>query len=196
MRRCPKTTIDANVWHKAFPRYLIVSMHQEGVCDAQWSSRIWNECERSLQKPNPGLSKQKVSTIYREMRKVLGRYQLLDNPYHKGEMDRMFGGLPGDVVPDAKDIHVMYLAVKTHSEYLVTYDMSDFTREASEDYGFDSVILDGFLCDMMDDDPSKFKAATVRTIASMKKKNETVEQIIQRLGRPESSEDGGYDCPE
>ena len=129
------------------------------------------------------------------MCEVLGSYRLLDNPYHKCEMDDMFGRLPGDVVPDENDIHVMYLAIMTDSEYLATYDMSGFTIEASEDYRFEVAVLDDFLCDIMDDAPSKFKAATVRTIASMKKKNETVEQIIERLGRPEDSEDGGYDCP-
>ena len=49
-------------------------MHQEGACDVQWSDQIWKECEDSLQQSNPGLSKQQVEVVYRDIRKALGRH--------------------------------------------------------------------------------------------------------------------------
>lgn len=41
-------TVDANIWHQAFPRYLILNLHQGGMYNVQWSDIIWDECERSL----------------------------------------------------------------------------------------------------------------------------------------------------
>jgi len=175
-------------------------MHRVGVCDVQCADTVWAECEESLQKPNPGLSPKRVETIYWEIHKALVKFHRFVNTDHEDRMLEMFGHMKSEAVPDLKDIHVMYLAAITESDYLVTYNLSDFTREASEGHRFKVASLDDFLCDMLDAYPADFIAALARTIAAMTKKDDTVRKIIRRLGKPENAdgeeEESGYDCPE
>jgi len=54
----------------------------------------------------------------------------------------MFGHMTSEAVPDLKDIHVMYFADWCGSDYLVTYNLSAFTREASKKHQFKVVSLE------------------------------------------------------
>lgn len=187
----PRATIDSNVWHQAFPRYLIIRLHTEKLCVAQWSDLIWKECEGSLQKPNPGLSKTEVAKTFKDIRDGVGDYFRLDNNFHRNQINQMLESMPTGEVPDFKDVHIMYLANLNSSDYLVTNNLKHFPNKVTKNYHFKVTSLDNFFYEMMDASSIRFRAAITRTIAPMKQKGDSVQEILDRLGE----EKNGYNCP-
>jgi len=190
-RSRPRATIDSNVWHQAFPRYLITNLHLEKMCQAQWSDLIRKECEKSLQKPNPGLSVAEVTRALKAIHDSIGDYLLLDTNFHRNQIKQMLASMPSKAVPDHKDVHVMYLANLTNSDYLVTNNLKHFPSKVTKNYQFKVTSLDDFFCEMMDAAPTRFRAAITRTIVPMRQKGESVQEILNRLGEKKN----GYNCP-
>ena len=163
------------------------------MCDFHWSDLIWRECVKSLQRPNPGLSKKEVGIAYQDIHEILGDYEYLDNEHHLNQIERMRENIPPKAMRDPKDVHVKYLADWSGSDYLVTTNLKDFTGEVTENFRFKVVSLDDFLCELIDASPKYFMIALTRTIAPMTKQGDTVQDIIERLGDTEKEK--GYDCP-
>jgi len=170
---------------------LITNLHLEKMCQAQWSDLIRKECEKSLQKPNPGLSVAEVTRALKAIHDSIGDYLLLDTNFHRNQIKQMLASMPSKAVPDHKDVHVMYLANLTNSDYLVTNNLKHFPSKVTKNYQFKVTSLDDFFCEMMDAAPTRFRAAITRTIVPMRQKGESVQEILNRLGEKKN----GYNCP-
>lgn len=204
MRRViyPRVTVDANVWHQSFPRYLILRLHYARTCNVRWSDRICEEFETSLQNSEhgPKLSSQRVGDIKQEFRKALGDYEPLDTPEHQEGIEMLLDSMPADVVRDEDDIHVMYFADWSRSDYLVTQNLRHFTGKVAENFQFTEMSLDDFLCDLLETSPAKFDGALLETLTPMRKKGHSVRKILEDLGKSDKpkkkGKEGGYNCPE
>ena len=179
----PVVTVDSNIWYKDFPRYLIFHLQVFQVCEFQWSDMIWEECERSLGKPPTSLDDGQLENLYNMMVSLLGECHYLNTQKHLNQISRI-------KLADPKDAHVLYLAYLTGSHYLVTENLKHFPAQKVIKNKLSEVLsLDDFLCEMLEQFEYKFLDAISQTIADMEKKQETVEEILNKLNTKN-------ECPE
>ncbi len=132
--------LDACVLYPAPVRDLLLQLGVKGLFRARWTMQIQDEWKRNLQKNRPELS---VGQLDRTC--TLMNSCILDCLV-KGYEDLM----PGLVLPDQNDVHVLAAAIKSQSQIIVTYNLKDFPKGILEKYDIEAQDPDLFLRSQMD----------------------------------------------
>ena len=167
-------TIDANIWYKDFPRFLIFHLQILQACEFHWSDIIWEECESNLRRPPTSLDDRQLDHVYALMVSTMGECHNLDTPEHSEQIAEID-------LSDPKDNHVLYLAYLTDSYYLVTENLKHFPAEIAIRNKLRKVLsLDDFLCEMLEKFESPLINAISRTITDMKKTTTNCDRNFER----------------
>lgn len=134
-----EAVLDACVLYPVSVADVFLSVANEGVFRPYWSLAIHDEWERNLLKNRPDL----------EQKIVKERSATMDKFFPNSCVNDFHDCLDGLMLPDADDNHVLALAIKTKSKYIVTFNLSDFPQEDLKKHGVQAIHPDRFLIDLL-----------------------------------------------
>lgn len=187
--------MDANVLFQSFPRYLLLRLHENEICQVKCSRLIWKECAKKLQIEFDKIDDAKIEEIEKEIEERIGGLLDLSSGSHPKKIAEVF-------LPDLDDRHVLYLAAYTSSHFLVTDNLADFPEmnllDGKNKYlklrsDFEVVSCDSFFCTLIQEEIqelgtcTKFLVALAETISVMR--NHSVSEILKKLGKENNCPD-------
>ncbi len=131
---------DANVLYPAELRNFLMHLALVGVFRAQWSADVHEEWISNLLKNRPDLTRERLERTR----------QLMD----KSASDALVTGyehlIPGLVLPDENDRHVLAAAIRCRASVIVTCNLKDFPRETFHEFGIEAQHPDEFILNLFD----------------------------------------------
>ena len=152
-----RVLVDANCLHKLYLRNLLLTLADCELIELRWSQEIIVETIRSLVKRFPNKSASvtyRLNSLNHHFRESL----VIDYEYLVGKLG----------CRDKADEHVLAAAIHSQSKYLLTFNVSDFPKEAQVTYGVEIVDPDIFLLMLADRDEQAFLAACAVWLAHFK----------------------------
>ena len=119
----------------------LVSLAAAGLYTAKWTTTIEDEWIRSLEAHRPDL----VGRLgYRrdQMRAAVVDWEVPDGAWR--------ALVPGLVLPDPDDAHVLAAAIAGHADCIVTLNLKDFPRERLVPFGIEVLHPDDFIVAQLD----------------------------------------------
>jgi hypothetical protein len=162
---------DANVLYPAELRNFLMHLALTGVFRAKWSSDVHEEWIRNLLENRPDLTREKLERTR----------QLMD----KAAPDALVTGyqhlIPGLLVPDKDDRHVLAAAIRCGASLIVTCNLEDFPAEALSPFDIEAQHPDEFILHLFDLTPGLVIEAAHNHRTSLKNPPKTVEEYLDSL---------------
>lgn len=164
--------LDANVLYPIALTDFLLTTAGLGLYRAHWSPELLDEVGRNLASNRPDLTREQIA-------------------YRLGEMDRALPGAsaepPGSLVAemsnDAKDRHVLALAVHVEAPIIVTFNVKDFPHEACAPHDIEVEHPDAFAARLVADSAITVLAAIDEMAARRTRPPASSEQVIDHLAR-------------
>ncbi len=162
---------DANVLYPAELRNLLMHLSLTGLFRAKWSADVHEEWMRSLLKNRPDLTREKLERTR----------QLMD----RATIDALVTGyehlIPGLVLPDEDDRHVLAAAIRCGASLIITCNLSDFPAEALSPFDIEAQHPDEFILHLLDLAPGRVIEAAQNHRTSLRNPPKTVEEYVDSL---------------
>jgi PIN domain len=162
---------DANVLYPAELRNFLMHLALTGMFRAKWSSDVHEEWIRNLLKNRPDLTREKLERTR----------QLMD----KAAPDALVTGyqhlIPGLLLPDKDDRHVLAAAIRCGASLIVTSNLADFPQEALSPFDIDAQHPDEFILHLLDLTPGLVIEAAHNHRTSLKNPPKAVEEYLDSL---------------
>jgi hypothetical protein len=162
---------DANVLYPAELRNFLMHLALIGAFRAKWSADVHEEWISNLLERRPDLTREKLERTR----------QLMD----KAAPDALVTGyehlIPGLVLPDEKDRHVLAAAIRSGASVIVTCNLADFPRESLHEFGVEAQHPDEFILNLLDLAPGLVIEAAENHRQSLKSPPKTVEEYLTML---------------
>lgn len=155
-----KATLDANVLYPAPLRDLLLNLADLNTFQPFWSERIQNEWIINLLKNRPDLKRTQLERTRNFMNLAFPNANI-----DKYENIKLIKELP-----DQNDKHVLQVAIKSKSQYLVTQNIQDFPKDIVSHYNIKLIKADNFIAEICKKHNSEL--------------NEAVNQILEYLRNP------------
>lgn len=162
---------DACVMYPAPLRSLLMYLALSGQFRARWTDDIHQEWMRNLLVNRPDLTKSSLERIR----------DLMDSHVPGALVSGYESLIPGIILPDPDDRHVVSAAVQTRAEAIVTFNLKDFPEESLEPYNLRAIHPDDFITDLMGLNTSAVLEATRRHRASLKNPPFTAQDYLDCL---------------
>jgi len=131
--------LDANVLYPFRARDVLFNFAQAGLFRARFTDEILDEWTRSLIKNKPQLE----DSVRQQETAIRG---VFDECLVTGYAPL----IPGLVLPDEDDRHVLAAAIKCSAQIIVTENHKDFPVKTLEEYGVETLGADDFLANTYD----------------------------------------------
>ncbi len=145
-----KCLIDANVLFSVPKRDLIVSLNRAGVIQAYWTGTILAETQRALEKR----FFHQTSNSLRSKRDAL---RVLNNLNLYSPTSLLVGDYsnPPDFInlPYPNDNHVLFAAIESQAQFIVTDNLQDFPESALNDFRIEVRTADRLISEVIDEHP-------------------------------------------
>ena len=162
---------DANVLYPAELRNFLMHLALMGVFQAKWSADVHEEWIGSLLKNRPDLTRQQLERTR----------QLMD----RAAPDALVTGyehlIPGLVLPDERDRHVLAAAIRSESGVIVTCNLMDFPPQILQQFDMEAEHPDEFILSLFDLSPTLVAEAAENHRTSLKNPAKTVEEYLDSL---------------
>ena len=162
---------DANVLYPAELRNLLMHLALIGVFRPRWSADVHEEWMSSLLANRPDLTREKLERTR----------QLMD----KAAPDALVKGykhlIPGLVLPDPKDRHVLAAAIRGGASVIVTCNLADFPQQVLGEFDIEAQHPDEFILHLFDLAPGLVMEAAENHRQSLKNPPKTVAEYIDDL---------------
>lgn len=132
---------DACVLHPAPLRDLLIRSARTGLFQAKWTSRILDECFRSIRSGRPELSPERLARTRQLMEQAIPDVAVTGYEDLIASITSM---------PDHDDRHVLAAAVHAGAQVIVTQNLRDFPREVLDRYRVEAQHPDEFILDLID----------------------------------------------
>lgn len=169
----PIVLFDACVLYPAPLRDLLMQVALTGITRACWTNAIHDEWTRNVLKQRPDLQAAQLQRT-RELMNAAVRDCLVEGFEHL---------IPNLTLPDADDRHVLAAAIHGGAQAIITFNLSDFPRNALEPHGIVALHPDNFLMQLFDKDENAVCTAVSRQRASLRNPPQTIEQLLETLER-------------
>ena len=164
---------DANVLYPNFLRDLLMRLASSGLFRARWTQEIHREWMEAVARNHPQLAWEKLENTR----------DLMD----RNVLDALVTGyeslIPGLLLPDPDDRHVLAAAIKAQAQLIITRNHKDFPPSALEPYGVKTQGPDDFICDLWELDEQIVLSAIEEQLRSFKKPQLTRDEYCQALER-------------
>ena len=136
--------LDANVLYRSITRSVLVTFGELDAFQPLWSDQVNDEWMRNLQNNRPDLDPRRIARTralmdqYVDEARVTGFEPLIDTL----------------ILPDPKDRHVLAAAVSCKADYLVTFNLKDFSPSSVRELHTAVVGPSIFLKELWSLDPS------------------------------------------
>jgi hypothetical protein len=162
---------DANVLYPAELRNFLMHLALTGIFRARWSADVHEEWIRSLLKNRLDLTREKLERTRR----------LMD----KAATDALVTGyehlIPGLVLPDENDRHVLAAAIRCGASLIVTCNLNDFPPDALTPFDIEAQHPDEFILHLLDLTPGLVIEAAQNHRTSLKNPPRSVEEYLDSL---------------
>jgi PIN domain len=138
---------------------------------AHWTEAIHEEWMRSVLANRPDLKREQLERTR----------SLMNQHVHDALVEGYESLIPGLVLPDPDDRHVLAAAIRAGAGVIVTFNLKDFTTEALVPYGLRAEHPDEFICRLLDHTPDLVSAAAKEQRASLKNPPKTVPEYLATL---------------
>lgn len=157
--------------YPAAVRDLLIELAAIGLFRARWTDRIHDEWIRNVLADRPDL------TIAQ-----LGRTRALMNAAVMDCLVEDYDDLvPGLVLPDPDDRHVLAAAVRARCDAIVTVNLKDFPAATLRPLGLEAIHPDAFVGAVLEDFPDVVAAAARRCRGRLKSPPRTAEAYLATL---------------
>ncbi len=161
--------VDANVLFPLTLRDTVLRAAAADFFQLRWSEEILDEMERNLVSTET-MPKDKAAKLRAQMEK-----------FFPEAMVTGYEPLIAAMQNDAKDRHVVAVAVKAGAQVVTTANLKDFKPLPD---GIEAQSPDEFLCNLFDLDPGGFVEILREQAADLHKPPVTFEELLDRLARP------------
>jgi hypothetical protein len=162
---------DANVLYPAELRNFLMHLALIGMFRAKWSTDVHREWIDSLLKNRPDLTRAQLERTR----------QLMD----KAAPDALVTGyehlIPGIVLADEQDRHVLAAAIQGGARVIVTCNLADFPIRALQPFNIEAQHPDEFILHLLNLAPALVAEAAENHRASLKNPPKTVEEYLHSL---------------
>ena len=159
---------DACVLYPAPLRDLLMHLAMSNLFRAKWSDEIHEEWIRNVLKERPDLSREKLQRTRRNMDKnvdgLVTGYESL---------------IPGLMLPDEDDRHVLAAAIRAGADVIVTFNLKHFPAAYLNQFGIEPQHPDEFIFHQIDLHPDAVCEAAKRQRASLKNPPKTVAEFLE-----------------
>lgn len=164
--------LDANVLYPFSVRDLLLSLAQEGLFHARWTTDIQDEWIRNLVNQK-GFEEQKLRKLAELMESAIpdcivrGYQPLID----------------GLDLPDKNDRHVLAAAIAGQADAIVTFNIKDFPQDILDQFGIEAIHPDDFIQNQLDLRQIAAIEAVKKMRARLKNPPLSATELIDRLER-------------
>ena len=162
---------DANVLYPAEMRNFLMHLALMGVFRAKWPADIHEEWIGSLLENRPDLTRAQLERTR----------QLMD----KAAPDALVTGyehlIPGLVLPDERDRHVLAAAIHGGASIIVTCNLMDFPAQTLQPFDIEAQHPDEFILYLFDLSPALVAEAAENHRTSLKNPAKTVAEYLNSL---------------
>ena len=144
--RCYTAVLDACVLYPAPLRDLLLSLGEEGLYRARWTTKIEDEWIRNLAANRPDLDPARLAKTAEAMASAIEDCWIEN-------AESIVASL---TLPDPDDRHVLAAAIIGHADAIVTNNLKDFPEDEISKYGIEVLHPDDFLVAQYDLDPIRF----------------------------------------
>lgn len=152
----PPLIYDACVLYPAPLRDLLMRIARSGLVRARWTTAILDECFSAIHRDRPDLDPDKLKKTREAMIDAVSDCLISD-----------FEGLiPGLVLPDSDDRHVLAAAIHAGATTIVTWNRRDFPQSVTDAHGIRVQSPDELVLDLVERFPGRV-SQLVREQAAM-----------------------------
>lgn len=162
--------VDANVLYSIELTDLFLTLATHRLVRVHWSETILDEVRRNLAL-RPGLTEAAID--YRLDRMNLA----VPDALHVPPPDELVESMP----VNAKDRHVLALAVQVEADSVVTFDLGDFPATMCEPYGVEPLHPDDLLDALAADEPERVVAVLAEMAARRRRPPMTPALLLDRF---------------
>lgn len=172
--------LDACVLYPAPTRDLLLSLAEQGMFHARWTSSIQDEWTRNVLKDRPDIKPEALSNTAKMMNEAIEDCLVEDYEYLIDTLS----------LPDQDDRHVLAAAIVGHADAIVTFNLKDFPEEVVRKHGIEVLHPDDFFVAQYDLASVKFLTTVKAIREKLKKPPKTGQELIatyEGLGLPQTA---------
>lgn len=166
-----KAILDACVLYPAPVRDILLNVAEQELFQPKWSKKIEDEWLRNLLVNRPDLKKERLEKTIKAMNKA----------FPKALVHSFEELIEGIKIPDLDDRHVVAAAIKSKSEFIITFNLKDFPNNYINQFDIEALNPDTFLCNLFAEDESKIRQAFSNQLDSLRNPPKTKEELIATL---------------
>ena len=140
----PRAVLDACVLYPAPLRDLFMHLAVLGVFQARWTPDIHDEWMRNVLADRPDLTYERLNRTR----------ALMDENAESALVEEYAHLIPGLILPDPNDRHVLAAAIASEAEVIVTWNLRDFPADVLAAFEIVAQTPDDFLCVLLDQNPA------------------------------------------
>ena len=164
--------LDANTLYPAPVRDLLLSLAVDGLYHARWTNRIHEEWTRNLVLKRPEIEPRLAALV-----------ELMNRSVPDCFVDNYEALIPGLVLPDPDDRHVLAAAIAGHADAIVTFNLKDFPADALDPHQIEAIHPDDFILNQLELRPYEALAAVKKMRARLTRPPLTATELIATLER-------------
>lgn len=172
MRCSPFTAFyDANILYPAPLRDFLMHLALTGVYRARWSAQVHDEWKRNLLQNRADLTQEQLDRTS----------SLMDMAVPDALVTGYEPLIPGLLLPDPDDRHVLAASIKCNASVIVTFNLKDFPADVLAPFDIEAMHPDEFIADLWDLDQSAVLQAAQQQRQSLKNPPMNASEYLDKL---------------
>lgn len=167
----PIVIYDACVLYPAPLRDLLIRIAAAGIVRARWTDEILDECFRAIRKQRPEL----------DFEALVRTRELIAQAIPESLVDGYQSLVPGLLLPDPNDRHVLAAAITSEARAIVTLNLRDFPNDVLSQYGITAVHPDQFVFDLMSTHQDKIASLIEQQSRALRRPPMSTLQLLEKL---------------
>lgn len=161
--------LDACVLYPASVRDLLLSLAEKELYRPKWTDRIQEEWRTNLEVNRPDIPSQALNRTI----------EVMNTAFPDAVIENYETLIPGIILPDENDRHVLAAAIKGKADVIVTSNIRDFLPEIVSSFDIEVTTPDDFILHIIDLDPELAIEAVNAQMARLKNPPQSFQDLMQ-----------------